>query len=61
MLRYSLDFNSSILLLGCLNPNEVNFEDCLNSLTHLDRCKNYEEVTKLGMVQEKSSKEEEED
>ena len=46
LLRLSVNQTSSILLLGCLNPNEANFEESLNTLSFVYRCKNYEELTK---------------
>lgn len=46
MMRLSLNNRGAISLLGCVNPNEANFEDSLNTLTHLDRCKNFEEASK---------------
>lgn len=42
VLRQTVALNSSIILLGCLNPNEANFEDSLGTLTHLERCKFFE-------------------
>ena len=48
LVKNSLNHNSSIYLLACLNPNEANFEDSLNTLTLLDRCNNYEELNKDG-------------
>lgn len=53
LLRFSINHNSSIFMLGCLNPNEANFEDSLNTLSLLDRCKNYEELNKDGVTQAK--------
>lgn len=46
MLRLSINNKSCITLIGCLNPNEANFEDNLNTLAHLDRCKHFEEASK---------------
>lgn len=46
MLRFTINHNSSIFILGCLNPNEANYEESLNTLSLMDRCKNYEEMNK---------------
>lgn len=43
LLKLSLNSTGSLFLLGCLNPNEANFEECLNTLSFLDRCKHFEE------------------
>lgn len=53
MLRLSINNKSCITLIGCLNPNEANFEDNLNTLAHLDRCKHFEETSKDKGVQKK--------
>lgn len=46
LLRLSVNQTSNIMLLGCLNPNEANFEESLNTLSFIYRCKNYEELAK---------------
>jgi hypothetical protein len=46
MMRLTINHKSAITLIGCLNPNEANFEDSFNTLTHLDRCKNFEDSSK---------------
>lgn len=46
MMRLTLNNKSAVALLTCINPNEATFEDSLNSLSHLDRCKNFEEGSK---------------
>lgn len=42
LLRATVAQNTSVCLLACLNPNEANFEDSMNTLTHLERCKYFE-------------------
>ena len=46
LMRLTLNNKSSVALVTCLNPNEATFEDSLNSLAHLERCKNFEEAPK---------------
>lgn len=46
LMRLTLNNKSSVALVACLNPNEATFEDSLNALAHLERCKNYEETPK---------------
>ena len=53
-MRLTINNKSSLTLVGCLNPNEANFEDSLNTLTHLDRCKNFEEGLKEKMAPKKA-------
>jgi hypothetical protein len=46
VMRLTLNNKSSVGIVACVNPNEANFEDSLNTLAHLDRCKNFEEASK---------------
>ena len=56
MMRLTLNNKSAVSLIACINPNEATFEDSLNSLAHLDRCKNFEEGAK-DKPQQKKTKE----
>lgn len=58
MMRLTLNNKSAVTLLTCLNPNEATFEDSLNSLAHLDRCKNFEEGNKEKPQQKKTKESE---
>ena len=37
-----------IVMIGTLHPNEANFEECINTLQFLDRCRNVEFKDKKG-------------
>ena len=47
-LRLTINNSSSVAILACQNPNEANFEDSLNTLTHLERCKYFEQGSKAA-------------
>ena len=47
-LQNTLTPYSHIVLLGTLHPNETNFEECINTLQFLDRCRNVEFRDKRG-------------
>lgn len=47
-LQNTLTPYSHIVLCGNLHPNETNFEECINTLQFLDRCRNVEFRDKRG-------------
>lgn len=47
-LQNTLTPYSHIVLIGSLHPNETNFEECINTLQFLDRCRNVDFRDKRG-------------